>query len=131
MVFVDTSAWFAAVVPSEVDHPAASVWLSANSAPLLTTDYVVDETLTLLRARGQAHLALTLGEQFFSGTLAVIHFLSENEIHRAWEIFLRYSDKRWSFTDCSSKVVMETLQITTAFAFDQHFHQFGGVEVVP
>jgi predicted nucleic acid-binding protein len=52
MVFVDTSAWFAAVVPTDSDHLHAARWLAANSERLLTTDYVVDETLTLLRARG-------------------------------------------------------------------------------
>lgn len=49
MIFVDTGAWFAAVVPSDPDHEAASQWLSQNSEPLLTTDYVIDETLTLYK----------------------------------------------------------------------------------
>ncbi len=48
-----------------------------------------------------------------------------------WETFRQFSDKGRSFTDCSSKVVMERLGITQAFAFDQHFRQFGSVTVVP
>jgi uncharacterized protein len=51
MVFVDTRAWFAAVVPSDPNHPQAASWLAANSEVLITTDYVIDEILTLLRAR--------------------------------------------------------------------------------
>jgi predicted nucleic acid-binding protein len=57
--------------------------------------------------------------------------LTEDDIREAWSIFLRYSDKEWSFTDCTSKVVIEKLQITTAFAFDHHFRRFGTVQVVP
>ena len=52
-------------------------------------------------------------------------------IETAWDIFQKYADKEWSFTDCTSKVVMERLQISKAFAFDQHFRQFGNVVVVP
>ena len=49
----------------------------------------------------------------------------------AWQVFRRFSDKEWSFTDCTSKVVMDRLGITTAFTFDHHFRQFGAVTLVP
>jgi uncharacterized protein len=49
----------------------------------------------------------------------------------AWETFQQFDDKRWSFTDCTSKVVMQKLDISVAFAFDHHFRQFGTVQVVP
>jgi predicted nucleic acid-binding protein len=49
----------------------------------------------------------------------------------AWETFRQFDDKSWSFTDCTSKVVMEQLNIKVAFAFDHHFQQFGTVQVVP
>jgi predicted nucleic acid-binding protein len=131
MIFVDTGAWFAAAVPSDSDHPAASRWLAVNAEPLLTTNYVVDETLTLLRARGERTRALLLGEGFFNGRLAEIYTLDEADIALAWEVFKRFDDKSWSFTDCASKVVIERLGIRRAFAFDNHFRQFGSVQVVP
>ena len=65
MVFVDTSAWFAAVVPSDPNHPRAANWLAANSEVLITTDYILDETLTLLRTRGERQRAKLLGSNFF------------------------------------------------------------------
>jgi predicted nucleic acid-binding protein len=49
----------------------------------------------------------------------------------AWETFERFADKDWSFTDCTSKVVIEQLGITHAFSFDHHFQQFGTVQLVP
>jgi predicted nucleic acid-binding protein len=131
MIFVDTGAWFAAAVPSDPDHAAASRWLAGNGEPLLTTDYVVDETLTLLRARGERARALLVGEAFFAGRLAEIHTLDASDVALAWETFRRYDDKDWSFTDCASKAVIERLGLREAFAFDQHFRQFGTVRVVP
>jgi predicted nucleic acid-binding protein len=131
MIFVDTGAWFAAAVPTDPDHAAASQWLAGNNEPLLTTDYVVDETLTLLRVRGERTRALLLGKGFFGGRLAEIHRLDESEIALAWEIFRRFDDKGWSFTDCTSRVVIERLGIQQAFAFDNHFRQFGIMQVVP
>ena len=131
MIFVDTGAWFAAAVPSDPDHSAASRWLAGNTEPLLTTDYVVDETLTLLRVRGEGTRALLLGEGFFNARLAEIYTLGEADIALAWEVFKRFDDKDWSFTDCASKAVIERLGIQQAFAFDHHFEQFGTVRVVP
>jgi uncharacterized protein len=131
MIFVDTGAWFASVVPSDRDHAAATRWLSQNTQPLITTDYIVDETLTLLKARGQTLRAMALGEQFFRGTVATIYYLTEADILLSWQTFHQFSDKEWSFTDCTSKVLLDKLHLQQAFAFDHHFHQFGSVEVVP
>ncbi len=131
MIFVDTGAWFASIVPSDPDHVAAARWFNQNTELLLTTDYMVDETLTLLQRRGEVSRARRLGEQFFNGTLATIYHLTETDVAQAWETFRCFTDKEWSFTDCTSKVIIEKLNITHAFAFDHHFQQFGTVIVVP
>ena len=44
---------------------------------------------------------------------------------KALDIFERYDDKDFSFTDCVSFVVMWEMGIKKAFAFDQHFNQMG------
>ncbi len=131
MTFVDTGAWFASVVPWDANHAAAVAWLSQNQETLVTTDYVLDETLTLLRGRKESSRAVALGEQLLSHQMGELHFLQEIEVRQAWKIFRDFADKEWSFTDCTSKVAMEKLGITKAFAFDQHFRQFGTVQVVP
>jgi predicted nucleic acid-binding protein len=131
MIFVDTGAWFAATVPSDPNHTHASRWLAGNAEPLLTTNYIVDETLTLLRARGERTRALRLGEGFFNSRVAEVYTLDETDIALAWEVFRRFDDKDWSFTDCTSKAVIERLGIQQAFVFDNHFRQFGTVQVVP
>jgi predicted nucleic acid-binding protein len=131
MIFVDTGAWFASVVPWDSDHAAAQTWLSQNRAPFFTTDFIVDETLTLLRVRGESARATLLGEKFFKNELAELYFLQEMDIRAAWQIFHQFADKEWSFTDCTSKLIIEKLGLQFAFAFDQHFRQFGSVQVVP
>lgn len=110
---------------------SAAHWLAANAEVLITTDYIVDETLTLLRARGERQRTKMLGKKFFEGSIAEIYFLPEEDVREAWTTFALYEDKSWSFTDCSSKVVIDQMKIAQAFAFDQHFRQFGTVNVVP
>lgn len=129
--FADTSGWFALYIAADPDHKRACDWMVSNRMPLLTTDYVIDETLTLMRARGQSDIALEFGADVFSGKLGLVHYLTQDDITAAWDVFRRFADKEWSFTDCTSKVVIESRGVTTAFSFDQHFRQFGTVAVVP
>lgn len=131
MIFVDTSAWYAAIIPSDENHKAVSEWLNENTEPLITTDYIVDETLTLLRARGESKRALLMGERFFESKMVEVYLLTEGDLIETWKVFRRYDDKEWSFTDCSSKIVMEALGVTKALAIDRHFIQFGSIEVLP
>ena len=131
MIFVDTGAWFACVVPWDANHAVASAWLSQNRDPLITTDFILDETLTLLRARNETPRAIAQGDQLFGGTWAKLHSVTEQDTRNAWQLFRNYADKEWSFTDCTSKVVIEKLGLTTAFSFGHHFRQFGSVRVVP
>ncbi len=121
MIFVDTGAWYASVMPSDPNHGAAAAWLHANSEPLLTTDFVIDETLTLLKARGHPRRTVALGNELFHGRRATLHYLAAAEIDAAWQVFQRFADKDWSFTDCTSKVIIEQMGLASAFAFDRHF----------
>ncbi|MGI8467570.1 MAG: type II toxin-antitoxin system VapC family toxin [Pyrinomonadaceae bacterium] len=131
MIFVDTSGWFASIVSTDQDHKIARSWFLQNREPLFTTDYIVDETLTLFKSRGELSRSLQIAEEFFNRELAEIYFLTEEDILQTWKIFQTFSDKDWSFTGCSSKYVCEKFKITRAFSFDRHFRQFGTVTVVP
>ena len=57
--------------------------------------------------------------------------VNDSDLQKATDIFFQFADKNWSFTDCTSRVVMERLGIRRAFAFDDHFRQFGNVTVAP
>jgi predicted nucleic acid-binding protein len=49
---------------------------------------------------------------------------------RARHAFFRHRDKEWSFTDCTSMVVMHELRLRQALTTDAHFAQMG-FQVVP
>lgn len=131
MIFVDTGAWYALAIPTDPDHERAKAFLAISGEPFLTTDYIVDELLTLFSVRGQK----TKGIEWASDVLARggsrLERVSEEDFFLAVEIYKEFADKKWSFTDCTSYAVMQRLDIKNAFSFDHHFRQFGIVTVVP
>lgn len=131
MIFVDTGAWFARSVPSDPNHDRVTSWFASNSEPLITSDYCVDETLTLLVARKRLRLSIEIGRLLFDESLAQMHFIASDQIRRAWILFQSRASDGWSFTDCTSKIVIDDLDIKTALALDAHFQQFGNLLVVP
>ena len=48
-------------------------------------------------------------------------WIDESHFDGALDLLERHADKRWSFTDCTSFVVMRDLGIDSAFAFDHNF----------
>lgn len=133
MVFVDTGAVVALLDPRDQSHKPAKDWVLNNEqVPRITTDFILDEIYTLLMVKlGKEHAANILQAFINSGWLSQIEFVSEADFWDAEKIFMKYKDKEWSFTDCTSKVVMERLKIDTAFAFDNHFRQFASCIVEP
>jgi predicted nucleic acid-binding protein len=132
VIFIDTSAWFAVFVPTDVNHRYASLLFDSIPAQnLLTTDYVLTETLTLFKMRGEGARALQLGRQILEGQLGSLTWVEKADVYKVWTYFDAYRDKGWSFTDCVSRTMIERLHIAHAFAFDQHFREFGNVAVLP
>jgi predicted nucleic acid-binding protein len=129
-VFVDTGAWYAASVPSDADHAAARAFIASNTESFVTSDYIYNELLTLFRARRHMDRARGWIEQVRAERCDIVRVASD-DIVQATEVFLRFADKEWSFTDCTSLIVMQRLGIQRAFSFDDHFRQFGTVTVVP
>ena len=131
MIFVDTGAWYARYVADDVDHQAALEWFASVPDQLLTTDYVIDELLTLLKKRDFAEVAFSVGATLLAGSVCRVEYVQPVDVARAWIYFSTHRDKDWSFTDCVSRVAIERLSIKTACAFDEHFREFGNLIVVP
>lgn len=129
--FIDTSAWDAIEDSNDRNHELALIFkddLQDNSL-LITTDYVMDETYTLLLMNLGYEPTIIFQQNIRNliraGILKVIH-VSSTIYDEAWDVFQRYNiDKNWSFTDCVSYAVMKQLNIETVFAFDHHFEQMG------
>ncbi len=129
-LFVDTSAWFAFFDRKSRAHDAVADLLSAWTGRLIVTDYVVDELLTLVRVRAGHWASVRVGEALIGGGEATVVTVEPRDFQAAWDLFREHSDKDYSFTDCTSFVVMRRLGIEKAAALDQHFRQ-AGFEVFP
>jgi predicted nucleic acid-binding protein len=129
-VFVDTGAWYALQDADDRWHEAALRFFDVRPR-LITTNFVIDETITLLLRHLGHKAALVVGERLWAGELARIVRVSSADEQVAWDLFKRYDDKTFSFTDCTSFVVMERLGLQRAFSFDDHFSQTGQFIRVP
>ena len=130
-IFVDTSAWYAYFDKSDAKHFSAAQLMSQLTLPLITSNYIADETLTLIQDRIGHHLAVQIGKQFLAEQIAQLARITIHDEKAAFSIFSQYADKKFSFTDCTSFALMERLKIKTAFAFDEHFTQYGRLKVIP
>lgn len=131
MIFVDTGVWYARFVPTDADHLRVVEWFRANREPLITSDYLMSELLTLMRARGEFVRALATGRVLLDQRMAVLIHVDEPTVAAAFDVFRRFTDKEWSFTDCVSYVVIGHSRVRTAASLERHFRQFGIVAVVP
>lgn len=124
-VFVDTSAWYALIDRADPDHAAVSACLREFKGALVTSNFVFDETVTLLRYRLGWQPAHRFGECLRAGSLAHRVNVEARDEDVAWSIFGRYQDHELSYTDCSSFALMQRLKLSTAVALDSDFRAFG------
>jgi predicted nucleic acid-binding protein len=110
-------------------------WLRPNREPLITTDYVLAETATLIRMRDKTarghRLAVRVASSILSQQSAVLQNVTVANLQKALRVFRDYSDHLFSFVDCTSFAVMERLGITHAFSFDSHFDEYAGIIRLP
>ncbi len=134
-IFIDTSAWVALENRKDIHYEHAVAFrdeIRNKHYRLFTSNFVLDETYTLLLANVGFERTIATGKRIRqlkdTGLLHVIRVTEDIE-DSAWEIFERYNrDKFWSFTDCTSKVIMELLDIKESFSFDRNFEQMGFIK---
>ena len=134
MIFVDTAAFLAIENRRDAHHEEALAFresvLKAGQL-LVTTDYVLDESYTIVRLQAGHKVAVEFGEDVRASRILQVEYVSRDVLESAWNIFKSFADKEFSFTDCTSFVMMEKLQIGAAFTFDDHFRQYGRLIVQP
>lgn len=127
-LFVDTSAWYALNDRSDQHRDAAlesMSRISSGQVGLITSDYILDESLTLISARTNRRTAIAFGDLLLKSSTIQLVTITEELRQSAFELFKKFSDKDLSFTDCTSFALMKQLKLKTAFTFDDHFRQVG------
>ena len=130
-IFVDTGAWYALLDKSDANHRVAVKFYDSLVHPLVTSNYIADEVITLVRNRLGYKVAVEIGQKLWDESIANLIRVMPGDEKKAWEIFVGYQDKIFSFTDCTSFALMERMGIMEVFAFDEHFTQYGNFIVLP
>jgi predicted nucleic acid-binding protein len=125
-VFADTSALLALLDVDDEGHARAlAAWasLAEAEAPLVTTNFVVLETIAVVQRR----LGLDAVRAFVRDVMPLVDvvFIDEGLQQAALSALLAAGRRRLSLVDCASFEVMRRRQIGRAFAYDAHFEEQG------
>jgi predicted nucleic acid-binding protein len=131
--FVDTAGWMMLADEADPLHRRAvsfrDRWL-LDGGLFVCSDYVMDETLTLLRLRLGLDAAREWWEVVQASARVSWDRVDASRAERALTWFFRWKDKSFSFTDCTSFVIMKERRIRLALTSDKHFVQ-AGFETAP
>jgi uncharacterized protein len=133
-VFVDTAGWMAC---ADAADPAHARMAAARDAALeagqllVTSDFVVDETLTLIRLRLGLPAAEAWWRQIDDSARLRWERIDVARFEKARALFFRSRDKDFSFTDCTSVIVMRDARLTHVLTTDVHFRQMGFTVMPP
>ena len=138
-LFIDTWGWLVlsnARDPAFANVAALRKSMAGRQGAWVTTDYVLDETITRLFMTAPFALASKFIEGIFEasrlGTLDIEH-VTPDRFSQAWKLRQRYRDKpKFSFTDLTSFIVMRELRLRRVITGDAHFEQAGlGFSLAP
>ncbi|HEX3720661.1 MAG TPA: PIN domain-containing protein [Verrucomicrobiae bacterium] len=129
---MDTWGWLAYGHRRDSHHPEIKALFEAlleNRTPIHTTDYILDELITLLFRR-ESYSEAT---QFLDGLMSdsargrvQIQKVNAERFQAALDLRKRYQDKpNISFTDLTTMAIMRELGIASIITEDDHFLQVG------
>jgi hypothetical protein len=127
-VFVDTSGLYALVEKNDAHHRAARrvvEKLLHGGRKLVLTDYIIDETTTLANACSGKHVAMRVLGLVEQSEGIRIEWVGSLRFEATTTFFRKHTDHGYSFTDCTSFIVMNELELTQAMTTDKHFPQAG------
>jgi uncharacterized protein len=132
VIFVDSSYWIALRTTADRYHTqAAELWQSYGSGPILTSSLIRGETWTFIRRRrGHSSAVHFLDSLEHSPRLRVVP-ISESLEMEALSWLRRRDERSYSFVDATSFMLMQSLGIREALAFDGDFSAAGFVELRP
>jgi predicted nucleic acid-binding protein len=138
-IFIDSWGWIAASNKREARHTEVSDFLQHfwnQGGTSYTSDYVLDETITLLfrwLSFEIAKASLERIEQAIKESYLRLERISPERFEKAKRLRLKFRDKPFiSFTDLTSVVVMQERRLTLILTEDDHFAHIGmGLQKLP
>jgi hypothetical protein len=127
-LFVDTSGLYALVDRRDPIRSLAQKHVAKRvsaGARLVLTDYILDETLTLAKARAGGVAAVRLLKLVEASAGFRLEWVGPDRFELAKAYFRKHADHDYSFTDCTSFVVMRELRLQDALTTDRHFVEAG------
>ena len=123
-LFVDTAGWMAMADLKDPLHltsvHARDSWLEKGGI-LTTSNYVLDETLTLIRMRLGMEATQKWWMTISKSPRCRVEWISPEQAEKAVRWFFDWKDQSFSFTDCTSFIVMKELDIEKVLTGDRHF----------
>ena len=133
MIFIDTGAFVAMFHFKDRNFSSAQQMRTDIQTgvygKMITSNYVLDELITLLKKFLPHKTIVSTIEIIRSSSNIQISWITEKIESITWEYFKKHQDKEYSFTDCTSFVIMDILGIKKAFSYDKHFSQAGFVKL--
>ena len=124
ILFVDSGAFLAYFSKKDPDHEKARKVID-KTTEIIITDYIYDEILTLTRRRLGINPSIEIMDHIKHNKDIEVAVVTEKDKNKAEEIFKKYTDKDFSFTDCTTFAVIERLGLKNILSFDKHFRQYG------
>ena len=127
-LFVDTSGWYALIDRRDSWHDVATTQMQralSGGQRIVTTDYVIDESCTLLTRRVGAHAAVRLLDLLQATSAVDWEWIGAERFAKCEAFFRRNRDHGYSFTNCTSFVVMRECGLARALTSDAHFRAAG------
>jgi predicted nucleic acid-binding protein len=130
-VYLDASFWIAYRDERQDAHAQAKEILPRlfRERPLFVTTMPVVCEIHAYFSRSRVKKRLVL-DDLFSNPVVQIEEVSPTDRQQALQLLRTQLDKEYSLCDALSFVVMRRLQLKRALAFDDHFRQFGGFEII-
>jgi predicted nucleic acid-binding protein len=133
-VFVDTSVLYALIDKRDCVHRAAREVVASlvqAGRRLVVSDYVVAESVNLANARGGSTVARRVLDLIEQSAGVRMEWIGTDRFELTKTYFRKHADHGYSFTDCTSFVLMRQLRLAEALTTDKHFVEAGFRSLLP
>ena len=133
VVFADAGYWIAALdEDDQLHHAARRIVSNLGQHRIITTEMTLVEALNHMSGLGEYKRRLAYNGVSSIRTNPNVEIVEQTgkQFEDALARYGARMDQRWGITDCASFVLMESLGITEALAYDRDFERAGFVALL-